>query len=183
MKKITLIALLFAFSWQTHAQNFEDPNVKRNELKLDPLWLIFGSAINIHYDYFLSEWSSLGVYGLVYIGSKEDYTLKAQLLACYRLYFGKNPMQGFFFEGNFGLTSWREEVWRHNRYDEHFGLGIGIALGWKWYIPKSGVVLDIYGGSGRLFGSDSWNFYPRVGIAIGKRFGSTSRKITDVPSL
>ena len=171
MKKTALIVLLFALGLQANTQNFDDPNFAKSELKIDPVWLIFGSTIKINYDYFLSEWSSLGASGLVYIGSKEDFTLKAQLLACYRLYFGKNPMQGFFFEGNLGLTSWREEVWDFGkRYKDHSGLGIGIALGWKWYIPKSGAVLDVYFGGGRLFGGNGLEIFPRAGVSIGKRF-------------
>ena len=178
MKKIALIALLFALSWQTYAQNFEDPNFKRNELKFDVVHLLL-PAIKLEYEYFRNDWSSFGAVGLISFSSDSDNdifftNLKSQLLGFYRLYFGKNPMRGFFLEGNLGISSGTYEhrsggLFSPRETKPYTAFGVGIALGWKFHIPKSDVVLDIFSGMGRLFHDDA-GFYQRVGICVGKRF-------------
>jgi hypothetical protein len=174
MKKLTLIALLFALNWQANAQISEAPDFKRNELKLDVAHLL-NATIKIEYEHFLNDWSSLGVVALQNFSSKdnEDY-IQTQLLGLYRLYFGKNPMSGFFLEGSFGLTSGNWYNYNYlgggGKYEKYTTFGMGIALGWKWHIPKSNVVLDLFGGAGRLFGDNNPGFAPRVGICVGKRF-------------
>ena len=169
MKKIMSIALLFALSWQTNAQSTEKAvDLKRNELKLDVAWLIFEPALKVEYEYFLNEWSSFGASGFINL-STDDY-IKSQLLGLYRLYFGKEPRAGFFLEGNFGLTFGKDSNYGTYRHENYTNFGIGIALGWKYHIPKSDIVLDLYAGAGRLLGDNGPGGYPRFGICIGKRF-------------
>jgi hypothetical protein len=167
MKKITTIVLLFVLSWQTNGQNLDISDVKRLELKLDVGYLIFAPALKVECEYFLSEWSSFGGAGLFLFDSDE---LEKQLLGFYRLYFGKDPMSGFFLEGNFGISSGSYEHYRNYELKNYMAFGVGIALGWKWYIPKSGIVLDVFAGGGRLLGDNAPWGYPRLGICVGKRF-------------
>ena len=79
----------------------------------------------------------------------------------YRIYFGKKPATGFFFDGfgiynitntsydkytydNFGYSSYSTRVEGEKISD--FALGFG--LGGKW-MPRKGVVLELSGGVGR----------------------------------
>ena len=180
MKKLPQIVLLLAFGWQVSAQTPEISLQKRNELKLDVAYLI-GGAIKAEYEYLLNDYSSIGLSALYNFDTKKndyDYrTFKTQVLGIYRLYFGKEPVTGFFLECNFGLIHGEYRTYHHwnSSTKDYAAFGVGIALGRKWYIPKSGIVLDIFAGIGRKFGAkesddqDGWG-YPRVGICIGKRF-------------
>ncbi|MCL2027754.1 MAG: hypothetical protein FWG79_04610 [Bacteroidales bacterium] len=179
MKKIISITLLFILSLQTYAQIYETSNFKRNELKVDVLYPLIVKTLKVEYEYFLSDISSFGVVGFYNLGDHEYQNFKTQVLATYRLYFGEEPVSGFFFEGNLGVTS--------GRYDEGAGIqiqigtrqpienpytafGVGFALGWKYVIPKSGVTLDLLCGAGRMLGKNNIGFYTRFGVTVGKRF-------------
>jgi hypothetical protein len=174
MKKITLVALLFALNWQANAQISETPDLKKNELKIDVAYIL-DATIKAEYEHFLNDWSSLGAVAFQKFSSKDAYNeYKTQLLGLYRLYFGKQPMSGFFLEGSFGLTAgnWYNYDYSNwsERHEKYIAFGVGVALGWKFHIPKSNVVLDLFGGAGRLFGNDHPGGYPRAGICVGKRF-------------
>lgn len=177
MRKITTIALFLAFSWQINAQNFDFANAKKNELKLDAAWILV-PALKIEYEHFLNDWSSVGAVGFM---NFEPDEVASQLLGLYRLYFGKDPMKGFFLEGHAGLTF--GERWKSGRYRNFTAFGVGVALGWKYHIPKSDIVLDLFLGFGRTMPVTTENgssqgyykesysiFYPRVGVCVGKRF-------------
>jgi hypothetical protein len=177
MKKITLIALLFAFSWQANAQNSETPDLKRNELKLDVVHVLFKVA-KIEYEYWLNDWSSVGVVGFYNFGSGllngGEPLWRTKVLGTYRLYFGKNPMQGFFLEGTAGIVSGSvSDGWfSSSTHTKYTAFGVGVAVGWKWYIPQSGITLDLTYGLGRLLhdNEDAPPVYLRMGICVGKRF-------------
>ena len=176
MKKITLIAVLFALFWQASAENLE----RRNELKICPAHLLAGS-LRIEYERLLNDFSSVGLTGLYSFSSlsshRYDSRLEGQVLGFYRLYFGRrDPASGFFLEGNMGVTMgshyhWRGGSWGSERV-HYTSFGIGLALGWKWYIQRPGIVLDIFAGGGRLFNDDNRRAsgFPRVGVTIGRRF-------------
>jgi len=176
MKKITFIAVLFALSWQANAQNLE----RRNELKICPAHLI-GGSLRIDYERLINDWSSFGATGLysfsnTFSNTTFDSRIRGQFLGFYRLYFGRRePVSGFFLEGNMGVTTGSHYPWRGGWYPErvnYTAFGIGLALGWKWYIPRPGIVLDVFVGGGRLFTDDSriTSGFPRMGITVGRRF-------------
>ena len=175
--KNTLTVLLIALTWQIKAQDIDDiSNLQRNELKLDVAYLL-GAAIKVEYEYFLNEWSSIGLAGFFNFGNPNEIMFRTQLLATYRLYFGRQPLTGFFIEGNFGITSGRfnEEriitIGLNPTFDNPYtALGLGVGLGWKFCTQKSGVTLDLLSGFGRMFSENSFDFYPRLGICVGKRF-------------
>ena len=171
--------VLFALNWQVNAQREEFSLQNRNEVKLDVAYLL-GLTLKVEYERLLNDWSSVGVVVLQNFSSGPQQ-FGTQVLGFYRLYFGRQPVSGFFLEGNLGIT---------HGYDGHYywiggwrpresytAFGLGLALGWKWYIPRSGIVLDIFVGGGRLVreNNDRANYdrvmgYPRVGITIGRRF-------------
>jgi len=174
-KKITLLALLLILSWQTNvwASEIKEPETfKRHEIKLDVAYLLYGGA-KVEYEFLLTPWSSIGAVGLIDLNSGYRY-YKTQALGLYRLYFGKKPNTGLFIEGNIGVTtgSYDDYYWAWDRKENYTAFSVGIALGWKFYIPhpQSSVVLDIFVGAGRLFPEDYYKIYPRVGICIGMRF-------------
>ena len=156
MKKITIIALLFATCWQVNAQKFENPDVKRLELKIDAAHILAKIA-KIEFEYWLNDWSSVGAVGFYNFGNGifgELPLYKAKLLGTYRLYFGKNPMQGFFLEGSAGVVhgnSFEGWILGNENAKEYTAFGAGIAIGWKWFIPNPNITLDITYGLGRLF--------------------------------
>ena len=186
MKKITLIVLLFAFSLQTHAQNFEDQDFKRNELRLG-LHVLY-SMVRVEYEYFLNDWSSAGVSAALNAGvfplSGTEPLVRAQTLGLYRLYFGKQPATGFFVEGNLGITSGNTFV-IFGSSEKYTIFGIGVAIGWKLHNPRSGVTANFLCGMGRSLASNLSREvgYLRMGIFVGKRFGNETRKTIEVPSL
>jgi len=174
MKKITLIAVLFALIWQANAENLE----RRNELKLCPAHLLAGT-LRIDYERLLNDFSSVGLTGFYAFSSLSSHTyrnrLEGQLLGFYRLYFGRQPVSGFFLEGNMGLNIGRHYSWGPwgipRREREHYAtFGIGLAVGWKWYIPRPGIVLDVFVGGGRVFNDDRMDGFPRMGVTVGRRF-------------
>ena len=176
MKKITLIALLLALSWQTHAQKTENPDAKRHELKLDVAYVL-AKVAKIEYEYWLNDWSSIGVVGFYNFGSGflngGEPIWRIKVLGTYRLFFGKNPMQGFFLEGNTGIISGSTvDNWLGGKPEKYTAFGVGLAIGWKWYIPQSGITLDLTYGFGRLFNDneDVVPIYLRMGVTVGKRF-------------
>jgi len=173
MKKITLIAVLFALTWQASAENLE----RRNELKLCPAHLLAGT-LRIDYERLLNDFSSVGLtgfYSFPDLSSRSNsHRLEGQLLGFYRLYFGRQPVSGFFLEGNMGLNIRRYYLWspQGSRRREHYtAFGVGLAVGWKWYITHPGIVLDIFAGGGRVFNDDRrMGGFPRVGVTVGRRF-------------
>ena len=172
MKKYALIVGLLVLTWQINA---ETNNFKQNEIKLDAAYLL-NKTVKVEYEHFLNDWSSVGAAAFYNFGKTEYQYYKTQLLATYRLYFGKQPVSGFFLEVNSGVASGR-----HNDYGIDIGeksplripytsFGYGFALGYKHYIPNPSVTLDLFFGLGRLFGEDSIGSYFRMGITVGKRF-------------
>ena len=179
---ITSFVLLFTLNWQTYAQVSDpltgirdDGILLKHELKLDVAH-VFMPVIKIEYENLLNDWSSFGAVGLIGINSDADVAIPThQLLGLYRLYFGRNPLQGFFFEGSLGISAGNYEhgtgsgLFSQNELRQYTAFGAGIALGWKWYIPKPNIVLELFQGVGRLF-HDTAGFYIRYGICVGKRF-------------
>ena len=173
IKNILVIALLLVAGLHTNAQEQEISNLKKNELKVDVAFIL-GATLKVEYEHLLNDWSSLGAM-TAYNFSEDNFSdMRFQMLGFYRLYFGKNPITGFFLEGNMGITSVDDYQYIYPSYDArkttNTAFGVGIAIGWKWHIAQSNIVLDIFGGAGRLFTENSDRAYPRMGICVGKRF-------------
>ena len=169
IKSILVVAMLLVACWRANAQE----DLAKNELKADVAYIILDGTLKVEYEHLLNEWSGLGAMA-AYNLSGDNFNMRFQMLGFYRLYFGKQPVSGFFLEGNMGITTRNNYQYiNYHPYEVRkttTAFGVGIALGWKWHIEKSNIVLDIFGGSGRLFNSNSNEIYPRVGICVGKRF-------------
>jgi len=187
MKKIILSITLFMVASCAYAQKDSLANAIKvrseaightgnNEIKVNLLYLVLGLP-EISYERLISDNMGVGLSTTVAI---DDQDLRHAFLASYRLYFGNKKANGFFIEGNMGVISEKEynsyyyylpenngynEVTKSNR--TYFGLG--AAAGAK-FLTRNGFLGEAYLGAGRLLGESQSEYYPRVGITIGKRF-------------
>lgn len=207
MKKIIFLVLLMV-STTIFAQEIEKSTAvnensknsktivldRKNELKLDVIYLIFHPALNLSYERLLTTESGLGA-TLVFSSEDESRISNTtfSFTPYFRYYFGKKPSSGFFFEGFTALNTFRYQ--RTNIYttfgnngsfnltyeniDEKItDLALGIGLGGKW-ITNNGIVFELNTGVGRNLlnkyannnGFDAaYKIFVRGGISIGYRF-------------
>ena len=144
-----------------------------NEIKLNLLYLVLGMP-EVSYERLIADNMGLGISAMVSL--IDDPDLRFSVIADYRLYFGNKKANGFFIEGNMGVVSQRYYSYYFN--DNGYGnlnevdkvqLGLGAACGAK-FLARNGLFGEAYVGLGRLLANDGDEFYPRVGITIGKRF-------------
>ena len=167
----------------------EISDFKKHEVRLNTCQFI-GGVINLSYEYFLNDFSSIGIVGsyTVFEPLWEPKDV-AFVLGTFRLYGGK-PTSGFFLEGNLGMIS-RQTTSANVGYNIATEFGVGGALGCK-FVAKKGVVLEVFSGLSRcitdntagnptIFTSSpytvlyAWSPSPStllsfVGISVGKRF-------------
>ncbi len=165
MKKLVVLFTVFTASF-CYAQK---------ELKLDIGDALVIRSIEVSFENYLSEESSVGISALFNLEEQNKgfrYNENLMITPYYRYYFSTNEQWNFFGEGFVGVNSGKKESLKDSGvYDINYTDGaLGIAVGTK-YVAKRGLVIDIYGGIGRnLFGSDSPILVPRVGLNVGWRF-------------
>ena len=166
---------------------------KKNELKLDAFYLIFGSALNLTYERVLNEESGIGA--TLILSSGTDIKTTFSLTPYYRFYFGKKPAAGFFFEGFASVNSWEYQTYSNIYYDGYYynsqiqkktatDLALGLGLGGK-FITNNGILFELSVGVGRNLLNDYNNsqynngmrvyrsedrIFGRGGLSIGYRF-------------
>lgn len=140
--------------------------------------LNMGSFINgapeISYYYLLNDESSLGV--ALRVATDKDNEYRFLISPNYRIFFGKKPAAGFFVGSNMAVFSRYEQLpaffGTRSNYDRtEIGFGVGLEIGGK-FITKSGWIGELFMGIGRNFVNTDiiGDYYPRVGVSIGKRF-------------
>ncbi|MET3113488.1 hypothetical protein AAKU52_001213 [Pedobacter sp. CG_S7] len=144
-----------------------------NEIKLNLLYMVLGMP-EVSYERLIDDNMGVGISAMVSL--IDDPDLRFSVIADYRLYFGNKKANGFFIEGNMGLVSQRyySYYYNDNGYSnldmvDKVQLGLGAACGAK-FLARNGLFGEAYVGAGRLLGNDGDQYYPRVGITIGKRF-------------
>jgi hypothetical protein len=184
MKKI-LITCFFLSCFTIYSQEEQEPvEFNKNEIKLNMLYFLLG-AVEVSYERNLNEYSSIGTSVLINTNDSEFWDLNYAITPYYRLFFGKKPAQGFFFEGFGMLNSYKEyEYWSYYNpeidyyfYEESSrnttSFAIGVAVGGK-FVLRERFVTEISGGIGRNFINNSeYNDYtivPRFSISLGYRF-------------
>lgn len=146
---------------------------KRNEFHVN-----VGSAIDgapeISYYRLLNDESTLGV--ALRVAADRDNEYRFLISPNYRIFFGKKPAAGFFVGSNMAIFSRYEQLpaffGTRSNYDRtEIGFGVGLEIGGK-FVTKSGWVGELFTGIGRNFVSNDiiGDYYPRVGISLGKRF-------------
>lgn len=182
MKRIWLMLAAFTVLGIANAQEKEASFLaKKNEVKLNLPLTIFGSFPEVSYERILQEDISIGVsLGMNVEKEREEDNfvwMKYQFTPYFRWFFGgtsdsmKKYAAGFFIEANASVFQRSVNTADTGRdfFDKYWGVGAGVAIGWK-YATKNGWVGDILLGLGKDFSGKGADAYPRMGISIGKRF-------------
>lgn len=162
----------------------QEEEINKNEIKLNVAYLIAGIP-EFGYEYILNEESSVGADILFSIDSDIDF--KFAFTPYYRFFFGEKRAAGFFVEG-FGMLNviegddyyYYDDPYMGENYskngEDKTNVALGVAVGGK-FLTNSGFIFEIYGGVGRNLLDNNYydydndfEFMPRFGAAIGKRF-------------
>ncbi len=147
----------------------------QQEIKVDIADALALKTLDISYEYYLTDQSSVGVSALFNFegkGSDFRYNEDRMITPYFRHYFTTEAKWNFFGEGWFGLNFGEKEINNggNTTYKNYTDGALGIGIGSK-YISSGGLTIDVHGGLGRnLFGSDSPLIVPRVGIGVGYNF-------------
>lgn len=175
MKKLVflLLALFCQSFWAQNQLKTEEISFKRNEVKLNMLYVLLG-GFEGNYERILDEESAIGI---GFETGVEESSLNYAISPYYRYYFGEKPAAGFFGEVFGTLNSFDELVIENNsqvienKTVTDFALGIG--LGGKW-VTRKGLIFELNIGVGRNLFQDfeerENEFIGRVGVSIGYRF-------------
>ena len=159
MKKILLILTLFISSF----------GYSQQEIKINIANALVIKTLEVSYEHYLNEQSSVGISGLISFEKKTSdfrYNEDKMLTPYFRHYFTTDRVWNLFGEAFFGINSGYKEVEDSGVYEKFSDGALGVVIGSK-YISNGGLVIDIYGGLGRnLFSSDSPIIVPRVGVNV-----------------
>ena len=167
MKKHLLILVLLISSF-AHAQR---------EIQLDLFDALALKTIEVSYEHYLNEQSSVGIAALLNFekfSADFKYNEKRAITPFFRHYFTTENNWNFFGEGFFSLNFGEREIkpigTGNSTYEDYTDGALGVAAGTK-YTSENGLTIAIYGGAGRnLFNDDSPVVVPRVGVSVGWRF-------------
>lgn len=184
MKNLTVTIILLASFFYSNAQQADntDVDLKRNEVRLNGLYLVLG-AFEGSYSYVLNDESTVGVSLLLPFDEDVRDDLNYYVSPYYRFFFGKKPAAGFFLEGFGMLNSIKDTVSTFNEgpnpvittVEENItDFALGIGLGGK-FMTKRGLVGELNLGVGRnLFNGDNNgsgnDVIAKFGISLGYRF-------------
>jgi len=187
MKKIILAIALLLLPFLGLAQDdsaaTDAQNNAQHELKLNALFFLLG-AFELEYEYLINEESGAGI--SVFFPFDEAIDINYYISPYYRLYFGKKPAAGFFFEGFAMLNSTEDFIYNETSTPvvvDPFGFSsfevenvtdfaLGIGIGAK-FLTKRGLALEISSGVGRnLFNGNrqDFEFVGKAGIKVAYRF-------------
>ena len=148
----------------------------QQEIKLDIFDALALKTIEVSYENYLDDQSSIGISGLINFENESSdfkYNEKRAITPFFRHYFTADSQWNFFGEGFFSLNFGEKETSSDggtNVYKDYTDGALGVAIGTK-YISARGMTIDLYGGIGRnLFNSDAPVLVPRVGVNVGYRF-------------
>ncbi|MCD8451291.1 DUF3575 domain-containing protein [Tenacibaculum dicentrarchi] len=167
MKKTLLIAVLFIGSFAQAQQ----------EVKVDLLDALALKTVEVSYEYYTTERSSVGLSTLINFEKKSKdfrYNENWMITPYFRHYFTDNSNWNYFGEVFMGINGGEKEVdlvgSNKKEYEKYTDGALGLAIGSK-YVSSGGFILDVYAGLGRnMFTSKSPVVVPRVGINLGYRF-------------
>jgi hypothetical protein len=174
MKTIVFLSFLLASTTLQAQDSLPQDTLKDNELKLNVPYLIIVGYFEGSYEHILNDQTAAGLSMGIALDSDINYGY--HVIPYYRVYFGKrNRAAGFFMEGSAALYSQTRESstvdGRGILYEDATGMGLGFSLGGK-FVNSSDWVFEIVWGGGRNFINTDHisEFYPRLGLSIGKRF-------------
>ena len=185
MKKLLTLLVLLSMQLSFSQTKPKDslPNFKKNEIKINALYLILG-AFEGTYERALNDESAVGASVTFLLENENDINTAFAFSPYYRFYFGEKPVSGFYMEG-FSLY---QSIRRDNYYyygsegfdqvvDEKVqAFALGIGLGGKWYTRRN-VMFEIGAGIGRnlaissnIPNTDYEKITGKIAIAVGYRF-------------
>ena len=195
MKKIFAFAIMMIAALSLFAQKDSVANAiadksaaigqsGNNEIKINLLMSVLALP-EVTYERLVEDNMGVGISVAVNVDNTNDAfdgDFKLLIIPHYRLYFGSKKASGFFIEGNAALVSGSVYTIYYDpaasyvpgyipyQKENTTNFGLGAAVGGK-FLTRNGFLGEVYGGVGRLFGSNRIaDVYPRIGISIGKRF-------------
>lgn len=167
MKKIFLWAVI-CISSITYGQQ---------EIKADLLDALAFKTLEVSYEYYTTERSSIGVSVLFNFEKRAadfKYNERQMYTPYFRHYFTNNRNWNYFGEVFMGINIGERQIEldgsNTKEYKKYTDGALGVAVGSK-YVSSGGFVIDVYGGLGRnLFTAEARSVVPRVGINLGYRF-------------
>ncbi len=157
MKKFLLVITIFTGSLVNAQQ----------EVSVDLLDALVFKTLELKYEYYVSEQSSVGLYALFNFNNENAdvrYKEDAMFTPYFRHYFSETGSVSYFGEVFLGINS------GERRGIEYTDGALGIAGGGK-YVSDGGLVIEGNIGVGRnLFNEDSYEIVPRFGVNIGYQF-------------
>lgn len=168
-----LLVGFFLFNGSHILWSQEEGFTNRHELSLNVGSSLDGSP-EFSYHYLLDEESSFGVAIRIAMDKEKEY--RFLISPNYRIFFGKKPAAGFFMEPNLAIFSQytQEDIvigMLPQDRESKVGYGLGIVAGFK-FLTNRGWTAEFFGGLGRNFSNTDFidEYYPRLGVSIGKRF-------------
>ena len=167
MKKVLFIVLACGLYLSVFSQETEKlkPDGK-NEIKINLLMSLL-SYPDISYERNMSHSIGLGLSAGIPL---VDNDTKYHIMPYCRFYFGESWIKSFFIETNVAILGVKKYY-----YDSNYtylnakikvDCGLGVAYGYK-YVNRSGFIGELFLGLGRSLEN---NYYPRIGISLGKQF-------------
>lgn len=166
MKKFLIIFILFLGSNSLFSQQ---------ELKLDLFDALAFKSVEVSYEFYINEESSVGISALFNFEKRSAdlrYNEDNMFTPYFRYHFPSTENWGFFGELFLGINSGEKEreIEKNTVLEKYTDGALGVAVGTK-YLASKNIVIEAYAGAGRnLFDSDSYPVVPRVGLNIGYRF-------------
>lgn len=166
MKKIILIATFLVSSLSFSQQ----------EIKLDLFDALVFKTVEVSYEYYLNEQSSVGISALWNFEKKGvdfRYNEDKMFSPFFRHYFTNGETWNMFGEVFLGINTGEKKIELASKsieYVQYTDGALGIGIGTK-YSSTNGLVIDAHVGLGRnLFSSNSPIIAPRAGVGVGYRF-------------
>jgi hypothetical protein len=168
MKKTILFIVLCITTLSMAQETISEPpqyKDKKNEIKINALYLIEFGWINLDYERFINKESSFGVSSILNATSY-TFLINKSLTPYYRRYFSEKFARGFFWEG-FGMLYSSKAFCIDCESYSGTAFALGISAGGK-FVSKGGVTTEVFFGIGRnLTNSKLLWAVVRVGISIG----------------
>lgn len=170
MKKIVIASIVFVSS-------FIQAQRGSHEVSLDLADALIMRTVELNYEYYVSDQSTVGISGLVNFESKTSdfrYNEKNMITPYFRHYFTANRNWNYFGEVFFGVNTGYKTIdldgSNAKRYREYTDGALGVSFGTK-YISNGGFMVYALAGLGRnMFTEESYILVPRAGLSVGYRF-------------
>lgn len=158
MKYIQLLLIFLIFNLtKVYSQTFS------SELKLN-IASLFVKYPEIGYQYLINDEGAIGIDVAFPIAEERFLDFEYSITPFFRMYPNGNK-SGTFYELAFMMYGKKAEGKTYS------GIGPSLAIGWK-NITQTGFTFEVIAGGGRNFSNEEkiLEFFPRLGISVGKRF-------------